>query len=101
MAAALVALNQVFGNCYDVTADEVDDQQALSRKRWPKNQFIFDMQTHHVDVSRKWYDDTPQGRPHDGLLPHAAARRKGSTRRAWSSSTGPITSRRSSATATR
>jgi hypothetical protein len=37
MAAALMALNQVFGPCYEV-------------------------QTHHVDVSRKWYDDTPDGR---------------------------------------
>jgi predicted TIM-barrel fold metal-dependent hydrolase len=39
----------------------VDDQQAFEEK-WPKDQFIFDIQTHHVDVSRKWYDDTPQGR---------------------------------------
>ena len=61
MAAALVALNQVFGDCYDVTADEVDDPKAFE-ERWPKDDFIFDVQTHHVDVSRKWYDDTPQGR---------------------------------------
>src|SRR6266852_6940792 len=61
MAAALVALNQVFGNCYDVAAAEVQDQQAFAEK-WPKNQFIFDVQTHHVDVSRKWYEDTPEGR---------------------------------------
>jgi predicted TIM-barrel fold metal-dependent hydrolase len=61
MAAALVALNQVFGPCYDVSADEVQDQQAF-RERWPKNQFIFDVQTHHVDVSRRWYEDTPEGR---------------------------------------
>src|SRR5205085_5505881 len=31
-------------------------------ERWPKNQFIFDVQTHHVDVSRRWYEDTPEGR---------------------------------------
>jgi len=61
MAAALVALNQVFGNCYDVNAREVSDQEAF-RERWPKSQFIFDVQTHHVDVSRKWYDDSPAGR---------------------------------------
>jgi predicted TIM-barrel fold metal-dependent hydrolase len=61
MAAALVALNQVFGPCYDVTAAEVDDQDAF-RERWPKNQFVFDVQTHHVDVSRRWYEDTPEGR---------------------------------------
>jgi predicted TIM-barrel fold metal-dependent hydrolase len=61
MAAALYALNQVFGNCYDVDAAEVDDQKAFAEK-WPKDQFIFDVQTHHVDVSKKWYDDTPDGK---------------------------------------
>ncbi len=59
MAAALLALNEVFGACYDVDADEVEDQKAFEEK-WPKDQFIFDVQTHHVDVSRKWYDDTPE-----------------------------------------
>ena len=44
-----------------VRADEVQDQDAF-RERWPKDQFIFDVQTHHVDVSRKWYEDTPEGR---------------------------------------
>ena len=61
MAAALLALNQVFGDCYQVDAEEVDDPKAFE-EHWPKDQFIFDMQTHHVDVSRKWYDDTPNGR---------------------------------------
>jgi predicted TIM-barrel fold metal-dependent hydrolase len=61
MAAALVALNQVFGDCYDIAAAEVDDPHAFE-ERWPKDQFIFDVQTHHVDVSRKWYDTTPAGR---------------------------------------
>jgi predicted TIM-barrel fold metal-dependent hydrolase len=61
MAAALMALNQVFGNVYDVDAAEVEDQKAFQEK-WPKDQFIFDVQTHHVDVSSKWYDDTPDGK---------------------------------------
>ena len=61
MAAALLALNQVYGECYTVEAAEVDDPKAFEEK-WPKDQFIFDVQTHHVDVSRKWYDDTPDGR---------------------------------------
>jgi predicted TIM-barrel fold metal-dependent hydrolase len=61
MAAALLALNEVFGPCYEVDAVEVDDQQAFAEK-WPKDQFIFDVQTHHVDVSRKWYDDTRDGK---------------------------------------
>jgi uncharacterized protein len=61
MAAALMALNQVFGPIYQVSADEVKDQKAFAEK-WPKDQFIFDVQTHHVDVSRKWYDTTPDGK---------------------------------------
>jgi predicted TIM-barrel fold metal-dependent hydrolase len=61
VAAALLALNHVFGECYDVSAEEAEDQKAFEEK-WPKNQFIFDVQTHHVDVAHKWYDDTPQGR---------------------------------------
>src|SRR5437588_12227093 len=36
MAAALLALNQTFGECYDVSAAEVQDQAAF-RERWPKN----------------------------------------------------------------
>ncbi|HKI16575.1 MAG TPA: hypothetical protein VKA15_01785, partial [Isosphaeraceae bacterium] len=61
MAAALLALNQVFGDCYEVEAAEVEDPQAFEEK-WPKDQFVFDIQTHHVDVSHKWYDDTVTGR---------------------------------------
>src|SRR5205823_6874125 len=61
LAAALFALNQVFGDCYEVSAAEIEDQKAFEEK-WPKDQFIFDIQTHHVDVAKKWYDDTPQGR---------------------------------------
>jgi predicted TIM-barrel fold metal-dependent hydrolase len=60
-AAALLALNAVFGECYEVRAEEADDPKAFEEK-WPKEQFIFDVQTHHVDVSKKWYDDTPQGK---------------------------------------
>jgi predicted TIM-barrel fold metal-dependent hydrolase len=61
MAAALLAINEVFGDCYEVDAEEALDQQAFKEK-WPKDQFIFDVQTHHVDVSRKWYENTPAGR---------------------------------------
>jgi predicted TIM-barrel fold metal-dependent hydrolase len=61
MAAALLALNDVFGRCYDVAAAEADDQKAFEEK-WPKNQFVFDVQTHHVDISQKWYDTTPDGK---------------------------------------
>src|SRR5436853_3195342 len=61
MAAALLALNQVYGECYAVEAAEADDPKAFEEK-WPKDQFIFDIQTHHVDVSKKWYDNTPDGK---------------------------------------
>jgi predicted TIM-barrel fold metal-dependent hydrolase len=61
MAAALLALNEVFGPCYAVSAEEARDPRAFE-ERWPKDAFVFDVQTHHVDVSRKWYDDTPDGR---------------------------------------
>jgi predicted TIM-barrel fold metal-dependent hydrolase len=61
MAASLFALNQVFGDCFEVSAAEVEEPGVFEEK-WPKDQFIFDIQTHHVDVSRKWYDTTPAGR---------------------------------------
>src|SRR5262249_16559976 len=61
MGGALWALNQVFGDCYEVEAVEVEDPKAFEEK-WPKDQFLFDIQTHHVDVARKWYDETPTGR---------------------------------------
>ena len=60
MAAALMALNDVFGPCYEVSAAEVKEPGAFEEK-WPKEQFIFDVQTHHIDISHKWYDDTPVG----------------------------------------
>jgi hypothetical protein len=34
MAAALLALNQVFGDCYQVEAEEVDDPKAFE-EHWP------------------------------------------------------------------
>ena len=61
MAASLVALNEVFGKVYEVDAAEIYQQEAFAEK-WPKNQFIFDVQTHHVDVSRKWYANTEEGK---------------------------------------
>jgi uncharacterized protein len=61
MAAALVAMNEVFGNFFDVSRAEAKEPGAFEEK-WPKDQFIFDVQTHHVDVSKKWYDDTEDGK---------------------------------------
>ena len=61
MAAALLAMNEVFGECYAVEPDEPVNPEKVKEK-WPKDQFIFDVQTHHVDVRGEWYDDTPDGR---------------------------------------
>jgi uncharacterized protein len=61
MAAALIALNEVFGDCYEVSAAEAEDPKAFEEK-WPKDQFIFDIQTHHVDIGRNWYEG-PDGKP--------------------------------------
>ena len=51
MAAAFLAMNEVFGPYFDVSAAEALDP-ALREEKWPKDQFIFDIQTHHVDVPR-------------------------------------------------
>jgi uncharacterized protein len=61
MAASLLALNQVYGPCYAVGAEDAKDPKAFEEK-WPKDQFIFDIQTHHVDIAKKWYEDTPDGK---------------------------------------
>ncbi len=61
MATALVAMNQVFGDCFEVTAAEAEDPKAFA-ENWPKDQFIFDIQTHHVDIAKKWYE-TEEGKP--------------------------------------
>src|SRR5918912_1591081 len=52
MAAAFVALNSVFGSFFDVDASEMLEPAAYTEK-WPKNQFIFDVQTHHVAMGRQ------------------------------------------------
>jgi predicted TIM-barrel fold metal-dependent hydrolase len=61
MAAALLAMNEVFGDYFDVSKAEAKEPEAFEEK-WPKDQFVFDIQTHHVDVSKKWYDDTEDGK---------------------------------------
>ena len=49
MAAAFVAMNNVFGRLFDVSeAEAADPQKAAERAEAVKNQFIFDDQTHFV-----------------------------------------------------
>jgi predicted TIM-barrel fold metal-dependent hydrolase len=52
MATAFVALNSVFGRFFDVDASEMLEPAAYAEK-WPKGQFVFDVQTHHVAAGRQ------------------------------------------------
>lgn len=47
LAAALLAMNSVFGDVFDVEAAEAFEPAAF-QERSPRGQFIFDIQTHHV-----------------------------------------------------
>lgn len=52
MAAAFLAMNAVFGcRSFDVDPAELMEPQATAEK-WPKREFIFDVQTHHVAAGR-------------------------------------------------
>jgi hypothetical protein len=52
MALAFSAMNSVFGRFFDVHADETTNPSA-SAERWPKDEFVFDVQTHHVETGRE------------------------------------------------
>ena len=52
MATAFLAMNEVFGKSFKVSEAEALDSAAYE-ENWPKNQFIFDVQTHHVKDSIK------------------------------------------------
>jgi hypothetical protein len=61
MAVAILAYNEVFGKTYEVDPVEALDPSAYAEK-WPKNEFIFDNQTHHVDVENRWFEATAAGK---------------------------------------
>lgn len=61
MAVAMLAYNEVFGKTYDVDPVEALDPAAYAEK-WPKDEFIFDNQTHHVDVESRWFEASDFGR---------------------------------------
>ncbi|MEW6206777.1 MAG: amidohydrolase family protein [Acidobacteriota bacterium] len=61
MAAAMICFNEVFGKTYEVDPLEALDP-AVSQEKWPKDQFIFDNQTHHIDVESRWFEETEAGR---------------------------------------
>ena len=55
MAVAFLAMNQVFGEVYDVDVVEAEDRQAaVERHEETKGQFIFDVHTHHVRDDYSW-----------------------------------------------
>src|SRR4029079_8513025 len=61
MAVAMLAYNEVFGKTYDVDPIEALDPAAYAEK-WPKTEFIFDNQTHHIDVESRWFETTEVGK---------------------------------------
>ena len=50
MAAAFLAMNRVWGDNFRVSEAEALETAAFGES-WPKDQFIFDIQTHHVKDS--------------------------------------------------
>ena len=47
MAIAFMAMNDVFGDYFEVDVAEAAES-AATKERWPKNELIFDAQLHHV-----------------------------------------------------
>lgn len=50
MAVSFLAMNEVFGPAFLVDEAEAAEP-AATRELWPKKEFVFDMQTHHVKDS--------------------------------------------------
>src|SRR5262244_3930556 len=61
MAVAMLAYNEIFGKTYEVDPVEALDPAAFAEK-WPKTEFIFDNQTHHVDVESRWFEASEFGK---------------------------------------
>ena len=61
MAAAMICFNEVLGKTYEVNAAEALDPAAY-QEGWPKKEFIFDNQTHHIDVESGWFEKTETGK---------------------------------------
>jgi predicted TIM-barrel fold metal-dependent hydrolase len=75
MAAAMICFNEVFGKTYDVDPIEALDPAAFEEK-WPKNEFIFDNQTHHIDVESGWFEKTEAGKEAAAFLRRFRPREK-------------------------
>jgi uncharacterized protein len=61
MAAAMICFNEVFGKTYNVDPIEALEPAAYD-EGWPKKEFIFDNQTHHIDVESGWFEKTEAGK---------------------------------------
>ena len=62
MAATMLCFNEVFGKTYEVDTIEALESAAFDEK-WPKGaDFIFDNQTHHIDVESGWFEKTEAGK---------------------------------------
>jgi len=53
MASAFIALNTVFGRFFEVTPVEALEAAAADERK-PSDQFVFDIQTHHVAAPRQF-----------------------------------------------
>ena len=75
MASAFLAMNQVFGEVYDIDSVEAEDQTAAcERHDKTTDQFIFDVHTHHVHDNYSW----------DGILwLRDTARGNNQAKKAW------------------
>ena len=96
MAAAFLAMNEVFGPLFEVTAAEAQQPGvAAARADSLAGQFIFDVQTHFVrdDFSRTACSIWPS-------TPSSTGTRRWPARRTWPASSSRTTSRRSTSTAT-
>jgi predicted TIM-barrel fold metal-dependent hydrolase len=78
MAAAMICFNEVFGHTYEVDPVEALDPAAFEEK-WPKNEFIFDNQTHHIDVESGWFEKTEAGKEAAAFLRRFRPREKTTT----------------------
>jgi predicted TIM-barrel fold metal-dependent hydrolase len=55
LAAAFLAMNEVFGRCFDVQPVEALEPAAFA-ERSPGGQFVFDVQVHHVEAPKQFHN---------------------------------------------
>src|SRR5262249_46162916 len=78
MAAAMICFNEVFGKTYEVDPIQALDPAAFE-EHCPKNEFIFDHQTHHIDVENEWLEKTKPARDAAAFLRQSRPKKKTTT----------------------